>query len=59
MNPYYKAWLAITCGGELYEYIIWITGKHNEYKKLDPISTGYHERFALWLEAQCFTLETV
>ena len=59
MNPYYKAWLSVTGGGELYEYIIWIFQKHHEYQKFDTVSVGCHERFGKWLESQCFTLEAV
>jgi hypothetical protein len=50
MNPYYKAWLIITGGGKLYEYICWIARRHAEYKKIDRVSVGYHPRFQAWLE---------
>lgn len=49
-NPYYLVWVSVTDGGELYEYISWITRQHSEYKKIDNSSVGYHDRFAKWLE---------
>jgi len=59
MNPYYKAWIELTGGGELYEYIIWINQKHREFKNINPEFFGYIERFSAWLELQCFSLEVV
>ena len=64
INPYYKAWLAITGGGDNADFMNWIMSKHREFREsigkgLMPMSEIYQSRFGSWIESQSFTLESV
>lgn len=63
MNPYYKAWLSITGGGELYEYMIWIFHMHREYQKsitfplgiMNALENGLNRNVSFWSPYDLYT----